>query len=88
MSFLQNVTTTGIPGAVVFPYGYADWKKKQAKAVTTPMEAKEIAVASLPDFTQKLSASALNDFLMACYMPSPSKFPAIFVTSKNVFSIS
>ena len=82
--FLQNVTSIGTPNAVVFPYGSAEWKQNKAEAVTTPMEAKAKAVATLPDLTQKLSASTLNDFLMTCYMPSPSKFPAILLTSKNI----
>jgi len=82
----QNVTSVGTPNAVVFPYGSAEWKRKKVAAVTTPMEAKAKAVASLPDHTHKLSASALNDFLMTCYMASPSKFPAILLTCKNHWS--
>ncbi|KAI0230575.1 hypothetical protein LSAT2_019094 [Lamellibrachia satsuma] len=78
-----NVTSIGTPNAVVFPYGSAEWKQNKAEAVTTPMEAKAKAVATLPDLTQKLSASTLNDFLMTCYMPSPSKFPAILLTSES-----
>lgn len=80
---ILNVTSVGTPNAVVLPYGSAEWKQKQVAAVTTPMEAKAKAVASLPDLTHKLSASALNDFLMTCYMASPSKFPAILLTTET-----
>lgn len=69
--------------ARVYPYGLPVKKKNSWKYVKNAEQARLAVIECIPDTSLKIKGRDVQDFLFESFATNPSRFPAVFFTSKH-----